>query len=284
MTRMKMKMMVTNMTITSILKVMATKVLRIKAFVIGKISNQPVVDEFLTFYVGNLYQAKCYQVKKAIQEAICLKTVPIVDQVVIAKTSKGESQGCAFVTARWDSYISINYYSSIETGDEIPDNPHAYNEFLQDLFCSKAGRARICDSRVLPRWPAVSAATSVSYEDYLSRKASIAKSSQSFESNCFIIHCIGHAILNHNDMMILSWTCQVLNLPMHNYQSATDFMPQLQHPRELKQCLQITRPESKFTVLRSCRCCFVQVLVNCFLANRRVLPRFSIQSFTQLAH
>ena len=47
-------------------------------------------DEFWTFYVGNLqYDANCYQVKKAILEAICLKTVQIVDQVVIAKTSKG---------------------------------------------------------------------------------------------------------------------------------------------------------------------------------------------------
>ena len=106
-------------------------------------------DEFLTFYVGNLhYNANCYQVKKAIQEAICLKTVPIVDQVVIAKTSKGESQGCAFVTVRWDSYMSIDYYSRVEIGDEIPDDPHAYNEFLQDRFCSKAGRARICGRRV----------------------------------------------------------------------------------------------------------------------------------------
>ena len=148
MTRMKMKMMVTNMTITSILKVMATKVLRIKAFVIGKISNQPVVDEFLTFYVGNLYQAKCYQVKKAIQEAICLKTVPIVDQVVIAKTSKGESQGCAFVAVRWDSNMHTDFYSRVETGDKIPYDPHAYNVFLQDRFCSKAGRARICGRRV----------------------------------------------------------------------------------------------------------------------------------------
>ena len=40
MTRMQMKMMLTNMTVTLILKVMATKVLRIKTFAIGKISNQ----------------------------------------------------------------------------------------------------------------------------------------------------------------------------------------------------------------------------------------------------
>ena len=65
-------------------------------------------DEFLTFYIGNLhYKAKCYHVQKAIQEAICLKTLLIVDQVVIATTSKGKSQGCAFVTVCWDSYHSI---------------------------------------------------------------------------------------------------------------------------------------------------------------------------------
>ena len=40
MTRMQMKMMLTNMTVTLILKVMATKVLRIKTFAIGKILNQ----------------------------------------------------------------------------------------------------------------------------------------------------------------------------------------------------------------------------------------------------
>ena len=40
MTRMQVKMMLTNMTMTLILKVMATKVLRVKTFAIGKISNQ----------------------------------------------------------------------------------------------------------------------------------------------------------------------------------------------------------------------------------------------------
>ena len=75
---------------------------------------------------------------------MCLKTVPIDDQVVTAKTSKGESQGCAFVILRWDSYTSImiDYYSLVETGDEIPEDPHAHNEFLQD------GGARICGRRV----------------------------------------------------------------------------------------------------------------------------------------
>ena len=35
-------------------------------------------------------------------------------------------------------------HSSFEEADEIPDYPHSSNEFLQDLFCSKAGRAHIC--------------------------------------------------------------------------------------------------------------------------------------------
>ena len=28
------------------------------------------------------------------------------------------------VTVRWDSYMSMDYYSRVETGDEIPDAPH----------------------------------------------------------------------------------------------------------------------------------------------------------------
>ena len=40
--------------------------------------------------------------------------------------------------------MSINYYSSVETGVEIPDDHQVYNEFLQDLICSKAERAHIC--------------------------------------------------------------------------------------------------------------------------------------------
>ena len=44
--------------------------------------------------------------------------------------------------------MSMDYYSRIETGDEIPKGPHAYNEFLQDRFCSKAWRARICGRQV----------------------------------------------------------------------------------------------------------------------------------------
>ena len=49
--------------------------------------------------------------------ATCLKTFPIVDQVVIAKISKAAYQGCTFVTVLWDSYMSIDYYSRVETGD-----------------------------------------------------------------------------------------------------------------------------------------------------------------------
>ena len=67
--------------------------------------------------------------------------------------------------------MSIDY-SSVETVDEIPDETHAYNEFFPDRFCSKAGRACNCGHR-----PAVSAATSVYFKAYLSRKASIARRS-----------------------------------------------------------------------------------------------------------
>ena len=38
--------------------------------------------------------------------------------------------------------IMIDYYSRVETGDEIPEEPHAHNEFLQ------VGGARICGRRV----------------------------------------------------------------------------------------------------------------------------------------
>ena len=47
MTRMQMKMMLTNMKTMSILKVMAFKVLRIKTFAIGNIEP----DEFLSSYI-----------------------------------------------------------------------------------------------------------------------------------------------------------------------------------------------------------------------------------------
>ena len=66
--------------------------MRIKTIAIGEISNWMKPDVFLTmltFYVGNLhYNSNCHLVKKAIEEAILLSTVPIVNQVVITKTSK----------------------------------------------------------------------------------------------------------------------------------------------------------------------------------------------------
>ena len=59
-----MKMMMTNKTVTWILKVMARKVLRIKTLVIEKISKFKS-DEFLTFYVGNLHcNTMCHKSKK----------------------------------------------------------------------------------------------------------------------------------------------------------------------------------------------------------------------------
>ena len=45
-------------------------------------------------------------------------------------------------------FQSITTAVSNETGDEIPDDPHGYYEFLEERFCSKAGRARICGRRV----------------------------------------------------------------------------------------------------------------------------------------
>ena len=105
--------------------------------------------EFLTFYLGNLhFSANTYQVKRVVQEAIGLKSVPVIDQVVIARTSNGESRGCAFVTVCWDKYFSIDYDCSKEFGDEIPDNPREYDESLQDQFCRSAGHKRICGRRV----------------------------------------------------------------------------------------------------------------------------------------
>ena len=124
MTRMQKKMMMTNMRATWILKVMTRNVLRIKTFVIGKISNQ--MSSCISMLAIFTITQCAIKSKKAFQETICLKTVPIVDQVVIAKTSKGESQGSAFVKVCWDLNMSIAYYRSVETGDKILEDPHAY--------------------------------------------------------------------------------------------------------------------------------------------------------------
>ena len=92
-----------------------------------------------------------------------------------------------------------------------------------DSVARLEGRASVA-VEFLSRWPAVSAATSVSYKAYLSRKASIARRSQSFFArrsqsfwkHCFTINCIRHAIFNHYKMMIMSWNCQVLVKHMRN--------------------------------------------------------------------
>jgi hypothetical protein len=65
-------------------------------------------SEFLTFYIGFLYFAlNTYQIKKL--KAVDNATGIPVDDVVLAKTSSGESRGCAFVTVRWRDFICITY-------------------------------------------------------------------------------------------------------------------------------------------------------------------------------
>ena len=99
--------------------------------------------EFLTFYVGNLhYGANSYQVRKAVEKAIS----PCVDQVVIAKTSTGESRGCAFLTTLWKDYIQ-NLCDQNEFGvEELTRN---VNKCAQQIFCRRIQRARICGRRVI---------------------------------------------------------------------------------------------------------------------------------------
>ena len=97
-----------------------------------------------------------------------LKTVSIIDQWVIAKTSKGNSQGCAFVTVCWIllELIYVNWLlqqsQCVETGDEICGYTHTYNEFLQDIIFSKAGKTHISVTPVAVvvfwRWPAAQSA------------------------------------------------------------------------------------------------------------------------------
>ena len=119
------------------------------------------------------YKANCYLVKKAIQVAICMKTVPIVDQLVIAKTSKGESQGCAFVTVCWDLHTT----AVLKLGTKfLLTVTHVINSCKINSLGKLEGPASVA-VEFLSRWPAVSATTSVSYEAYLSRKVSIARHS-----------------------------------------------------------------------------------------------------------
>lgn len=118
-------------------------------------------SEYLTFYVGNLhYNANSYQVKKAVLGAITFHRQflvqylePLIDQVVIARTSTGKSRGCAFVTMRWEDYFSFEYGSDKDSGEPVPidlTDPRCceYDKEIQDRFCSKVQSTRICGRRI----------------------------------------------------------------------------------------------------------------------------------------
>ena len=118
--------------------------MRTKTIAIGEISNQMKPDVFLTmltFYVGNLhYNSNYYLVKKAVKEAILLNTVPIVNQVVITKTSKPVFVLCV------GTHISLTNTSVtvfiVQTGYEILDYTKTMNPYkistggwLESSFC-----------------------------------------------------------------------------------------------------------------------------------------------------
>ena len=86
--------------------------------------------EFLTFYEGNLhYRANSYQVRKAVEKAVGIQN--IVDQVAIAKTSTGESRGCAFVTMRCKDNVQIEYTNQ---HDDIRTHTRGYDKLLRDVY------------------------------------------------------------------------------------------------------------------------------------------------------
>ena len=100
--------------------------------------------EFLTFYVGNLhYSANSYQVRKAVEKAVGIQN--IVDQVAIAKTSTGESRGCALVTMRWRDYVQIEYNNQ---HDDIRTHTRGYDKHLRDVYLDING-IRICGRPVI---------------------------------------------------------------------------------------------------------------------------------------
>ena len=102
-------------------------------------------SEFLTFYVSNLhFAANAYQIKNAVQNATGMP----VDQVVIAKTSSGESRGCAFVTVRWRDFICITYDCSDRLKQMMKIDGIKYrlkygNNIWADAFCSIMSHERI---------------------------------------------------------------------------------------------------------------------------------------------
>ena len=78
-----------------------------------------------------------------------------------------------------------------------------------------------------------------------------------FWKHLLYINCIRHAIVNHHDMMIMPWNCQVLFIHMCNilcHNCSNDVSRN-------RVCIY---GESRFTLLRSCKCRFAQNLVNCF--------------------
>ena len=100
--------------------------------------------EFFTFYVGNLhYSANCYQVRKAVEKAVGIQN--IVDQVAIAKTSTGESSGCAFVTMRCKDNVQIEYTNQ---RDDIRTHTRGYDKHLRDVYLDING-IRICSRPVI---------------------------------------------------------------------------------------------------------------------------------------
>lgn len=107
-------------------------------------------SEFLTFYIGNLhFAANTYQIKKAVKNATGMP----VDQVVIAKTSSGESRGCAFVTVRWRDFICITYDCSDRLKQMMKFDGIKYHlkygsNIWTDVFCSIMSHERIRGRRI----------------------------------------------------------------------------------------------------------------------------------------
>ena len=128
----------------------ANEVLRDRRKVLEISDELKKPSEFLTFYVGNLhFAANNFQIKKAVENAT---GVP-VDQVVIAKTSSGESRGCAFVTVGWKDFICITYDCSDRLKQMMKIDGIKYhlkygNNFWTDAFCSIMSQERIRGRRV----------------------------------------------------------------------------------------------------------------------------------------
>ena len=161
MTRMQMKMMLTTLTTLFFLRVMAIKCWESRYLHLEIFWTRCVLD----FYVGNLHQKTTTIKSKGYSgDHMPENTANCWSSGCSKDISKDKSQGCAFVTVHWDSYMSIDWYSHVEAG-EIPDYSQAFHEFLKDGFCSKAERAHICacPTGFLSRCrPTVSTPTSIS--------------------------------------------------------------------------------------------------------------------------